>query len=108
MTIRSWKRMAREDATGVPATPDDAEPRVRAPARSATLARPMPFKLQAPYQPTGDQPQAIEELIDGVRRGDRYQTLLGATGSGKTYSVSNVIAAINKPTLIISHNKTLA
>src|SRR5512144_933731 len=68
----------------------------------------MPFKLHAPYQPTGDQPQAIEELIDGLRRGDRYQTLLGATGSGKTFTVSEVIAAWNKPTLVISHNKTLA
>src|SRR5262245_27672518 len=68
----------------------------------------MPFKLHAPYEPTGDQPQAIEELVDGLRRGDQYQTLLGATGSGKTFSVSNVIAAYNKPTLVISHNKTLA
>ncbi|MFA6235369.1 MAG: excinuclease ABC subunit UvrB [Bacteroidota bacterium] len=66
------------------------------------------FNLVSDYSPTGDQPDAIRQLIEGVKRGDRFQTLLGVTGSGKTFTISNVIAAINKPTLIISHNKTLA
>ena len=68
----------------------------------------MEFKLHAPYQPTGDQPQAIEELVKGSKEGNQFQTLLGVTGSGKTFTMANVIAALNKPTLIISHNKTLA
>ena len=68
----------------------------------------MEFKLHAPYQPTGDQPQAIEELVKGFKEGNQFQTLLGVTGSGKTFTMANVIAALNKPTLIISHNKTLA
>ena len=66
------------------------------------------FKLHAPYQPTGDQPQAIEDLVKGFKEGNQFQTLLGVTGSGKTFTMANVIAALNKPTLIISHNKTLA
>ncbi|NOX87473.1 MAG: excinuclease ABC subunit UvrB [Calditrichaeota bacterium] len=66
------------------------------------------FKLVSSYQPQGDQPQAIKELVEGLKRGDRFQTLLGVTGSGKTYTMANVIAQINKPTLVISHNKTLA
>ena len=66
------------------------------------------FKLHAPYQPTGDQPQAIEELVKGFREGNQFETLLGVTGSGKTFTMANVIAQLNKPTLIISHNKTLA
>jgi excinuclease ABC subunit B len=66
------------------------------------------FNLVSEYSPTGDQPEAIRQLIEGVKRGDRFQTLLGVTGSGKTFTISNVIAEINKPTLIISHNKTLA
>jgi excinuclease ABC subunit B len=66
------------------------------------------FKLHSPYQPTGDQPQAIEKLIKGFQEGNQFQTLLGVTGSGKTFTMANVIAALNKPTLIISHNKTLA
>ena len=68
----------------------------------------MEFKLHAPYQPTGDQPQAIEELVKGFKEGNQFQTLLGVTGSGKTFTMANVIQALNKPTLIISHNKTLA
>jgi len=68
----------------------------------------MDFKLTSKYQPTGDQPEAIRELTDGVRRGDRAQVLLGVTGSGKTFTMANVIANINRPTLILSHNKTLA
>jgi excinuclease ABC subunit B len=66
------------------------------------------FQLVSNYKPTGDQPQAIKELMEGLKRGDKFQTLLGVTGSGKTFTISNVIAEINKPTLIISHNKTLA
>ena len=66
------------------------------------------FELISKYQPTGDQPQAIEELVKGLNGGDKFQTLLGVTGSGKTFTISNVIAKVNKPTLIISHNKTLA
>ncbi len=68
----------------------------------------MDFKLTSAYQPTGDQPHAIQQLTDGIRRGDAAQVLLGVTGSGKTFTVANVIADINKPTLILSHNKTLA
>ncbi len=68
----------------------------------------MEFKLHAPYEPTGDQPQAIKALVDGFKEGNQFQTLLGVTGSGKTFTMANVIAALNKPTLIISHNKTLA
>jgi len=69
---------------------------------------PAEFKLVAPYQPLGDQPRAIRELTEGVARGDRYQTLLGVTGSGKTFTMANVIQAAKRPTLVISHNKTLA
>ncbi len=68
----------------------------------------MDFKLHSEYKPTGDQPQAIKELVEGFKAGNQFQTLLGATGSGKTFTMANVIAALNKPTLIISHNKTLA
>lgn len=68
----------------------------------------MDFKLHAPYKPTGDQPEAIKELVDGFRAGNQFETLLGVTGSGKTFTMANVIAALNKPTIIISHNKTLA
>ena len=68
----------------------------------------MDFKLTSKYKPTGDQPEAIRELTDGLERGDKSQVLLGVTGSGKTFTVANVIANVNKPTLILSHNKTLA
>lgn len=66
------------------------------------------FVLHSKYQPTGDQPQAIEKLVQGFKEGNQFQTLLGVTGSGKTFTMANIIAALNKPTLIISHNKTLA
>jgi len=66
------------------------------------------FKIQSEYDPTGDQPRAIRELTEGLKRGDRYQTLLGVTGSGKTFTAANVVAEIQKPTLVLSHNKTLA
>src|SRR5258706_806958 len=68
----------------------------------------MKFKLESEYKPSGDQPKAIKELTEGVLRGDKHQTLLGVTGSGKTYTISHLIQNINKPTLIMSHNKTLA
>ncbi len=67
-----------------------------------------PFRLVSGFEPAGDQPQAIEQLVSGLERGDRYQTLLGVTGSGKTFAMANVIARVNRPTLVISHNKTLA
>ena len=66
------------------------------------------FKLHSEYQPTGDQPQAIEALVNGFKEGNQFQTLLGVTGSGKTFTMANVIAKLNKPTLVIAHNKTLA
>lgn len=66
------------------------------------------FKLVSEYQPTGDQPQAIQELVEGFKKGNQFQTLLGVTGSGKTFTMANVIEQLNKPTLIIAHNKTLA
>lgn len=67
----------------------------------------MPFKLHSPYQPAGDQPQAIRQLTDGVLNGEQYQTLLGVTGSGKTFTVANVIQNVQRPTLVLTHNKTL-
>lgn len=68
----------------------------------------MNFKLKSEYKPTGDQPQAIEALVDGIKNGDREQTLLGVTGSGKTFTMANVIEKVNRPTLVLAHNKTLA
>ncbi|MEL1225994.1 MAG: DEAD/DEAH box helicase family protein, partial [Candidatus Neomarinimicrobiota bacterium] len=66
------------------------------------------FKINSEFSPQGDQPRAIKELVAGVNSGERYQTLLGVTGSGKTFSIANVIKEVQKPTLIMSHNKTLA
>ena len=68
----------------------------------------MEFKLHSDYKPTGDQPQALEALVRGFNEGNQAETLLGVTGSGKTFTMANVIQALNLPTLIISHNKTLA
>jgi excinuclease ABC subunit B len=68
----------------------------------------MDFRLHAPYQPTGDQPEAIRELVEGFREGNQMETLLGVTGSGKTYTMANVVQQLQKPTLVIAHNKTLA
>ena len=68
----------------------------------------MQFKLTSDFKPTGDQPEAIKQLVEGLSRGDKAQTLLGVTGSGKTFTVANVVAEINRPTLVLSHNKTLA
>ena len=66
------------------------------------------FELVSPYQPTGDQPEAIRKLTEGVINGLEEQTLLGVTGSGKTFTMANIIANVNKPTLVLAHNKTLA
>ena len=66
------------------------------------------FKLYNPFEPAGDQPKAILELLDGLKKGMKKQTLIGATGTGKTFTMANVIAKYNKPTLVIAHNKTLA
>lgn len=66
------------------------------------------FTLKSNYKPAGDQPKAIQELVEGLNRGDKFQTLLGVTGSGKTFTMSNVIEQVQKPSLVISPNKTLA
>ena len=66
------------------------------------------FQLKAPYKPTGDQPEAIQKLTEGVKNGLREQVLLGVTGSGKTFTMANIIANVNRPTLVLAHNKTLA
>ncbi len=66
------------------------------------------FKLVSKYTPNGDQPQAIEKLVKGINEGKKDQVLLGATGTGKTFTMANVIARVNKPTLVLAHNKTLA
>ena len=66
------------------------------------------FKLVSNYKPTGDQPQAIEKLVEGLNRGDKEQVLLGVTGSGKTFTMANIINKVQKPTLVLAHNKTLA
>ena len=68
----------------------------------------MKFKVVSAYKPTGDQPQAIEKLVNGLNQGEKYQTLLGVTGSGKTFTMANVIERVEKPTLVLAHNKTLA
>src|SRR5499427_6677896 len=67
-----------------------------------------PFVLKAPYKPSGDQPQAIAKLVEGIRDGFRHQTLLGVTGSGKTMTVASCIAEVQRPALVLAHNKTLA
>ena len=68
----------------------------------------MEFTIDSEFSPTGDQPQAIEQLVNGLNNGEHHQTLLGVTGSGKTFSIANVIKEVNRPTLVLSHNKTLA
>lgn len=68
----------------------------------------MDFKLHSEYEPKGDQPKAIEQLVQGLNENKKYQTLLGVTGSGKTYTIANIIEKVNRPTLVIAHNKTLA
>lgn len=66
------------------------------------------FKLVSKYEPSGDQPEAIKELVEGIKNGKKEQVLLGATGTGKTFTIANVIKEVNKPTLVLAHNKTLA
>ena len=66
------------------------------------------FKLVSEYKPTGDQPQAIDYLVKGINEGKKFQTLLGVTGSGKTFTMANIIEKVQKPTLVLAHNKTLA
>ncbi len=66
------------------------------------------FKLVSDYKPTGDQPQAIEKLSKGIKEGKKFQTLLGVTGSGKTFTMANIIEQVQRPTLVLAHNKTLA
>jgi len=66
------------------------------------------FKLHSEYKPTGDQPQAINQLVKGIEEGKKFQTLLGVTGSGKTFTMANIIEKTQKPTLVLAHNKTLA
>ena len=72
------------------------------------LEGPIEFDLDSRFKPAGDQPQAIDALVRGIRRGDKHQVLMGVTGSGKTFTMANVIAAVQRPTLVLSHNKTLA
>ena len=69
---------------------------------------PRPFALQSDYSPAGDQPQAIQQLVEGIHDGLKHQTLLGVTGSGKTYTIANVIQQLQRPTIVMAHNKTLA
>mgnify|MGYP003302930357 CR=1 FL=1 len=66
------------------------------------------FKLVSKFEPAGDQPQAIEKLVNGINNGEKHQVLLGATGTGKTFTIANVIKEVNKPSLVLAHNKTLA
>ena len=66
------------------------------------------FKIHSEFEPAGDQPQAIEKLVSGINNGSKFQTLLGVTGSGKTYTMANVIEKVQRPTLVLAHNKTLA
>ena len=82
---------------------DEGSPAPALPARSSS-----PFRLKSQYAPAGDQPRAIQEIVDGLSRGDEAQVLLGITGSGKTFTMANVIAQTGRPTLIIAHNKILA
>ena len=72
------------------------------------MKNPGSFKLRSDFVPKGDQPEAIKVLTEGIEKGLKHQTLLGVTGSGKTFTIANVIANLNKPTLVIAHNKTLA
>ena len=68
----------------------------------------MDFKLTSEFQPTGDQPDAIDQLVDGIESGEKYQTLLGVTGSGKTFTMAKVVEAVQRPAIVLAHNKTLA
>ena len=68
----------------------------------------MDFEVVSKYKPSGDQPQAIDKIVNGIKEGKKFQTLMGVTGSGKTLTMANVIAKVNRPTLVLAHNKTLA
>ncbi|MFA6259407.1 MAG: DEAD/DEAH box helicase family protein, partial [Candidatus Peribacteraceae bacterium] len=68
----------------------------------------IPFNLVSPFEPTGDQPKAIQQLLEGLQAKERHQTLLGATGTGKTFTMANIVAQVQRPTLVLAHNKTLA
>src|SRR4030095_8574487 len=94
---------------GIVTTQREARHRLhyRVPA-SGTLPMPTPFKLQTELVPRGDQPRAIDEITSAVRRGDQAQVLLGITGSGKTFTMAHVVERVQRPTLVIAHNKTLA
>ncbi|HEY0191587.1 MAG TPA: DEAD/DEAH box helicase family protein [Kofleriaceae bacterium] len=98
----SYRKKAKRTGD-VSSMPMMAEPRKPSPGGGGAG-----FKLVTQYQPSGDQPGAISEMISGLRRGDEAQVLLGITGSGKTFSIANVIAEVDRPTLIIAHNKILA
>ena len=76
--------------------------------RPAKTTKDMNFELTAPYQPTGDQPEAIQQIVASIRSGNPATTLMGVTGSGKTFTIANVLNQVNRPALILSHNKTLA
>src|ERR1700742_3400252 len=99
----SYRKKAKRSAD---ASPPAVEPAL--PKRTAAPGGGAGFKLASHYQPAGDQPKAIDELVDGLSRGDEAQVLLGITGSGKTFTIANVIASVDRPTLIIAHNKILA
>ena len=77
-------------------------------ANKASSAREGAFRVDSPYQPAGDQPKAIAGLVDGIESGLAHQTLLGVTGSGKTFTIANVVQQVQRPTIIMAHNKTLA
>ena len=91
---------------GVPMQPEQMPEHTG--SRSGEAADRNIFKLHAPFEPTGDQPQAIDALVKGFEEGNQFETLLGVTGSGKTFTMANVIEKLNKPTIVIAHNKTLA
>src|SRR3989344_9060525 len=78
------------------------------PCKLPYLMSTKPFRLVSPFQPTGDQPKAIEQLLKGIEKGEKHQTLLGATGAGKTFTMANIVEKIQRPTLVLAHNKTLA
>src|SRR5690606_37374632 len=97
----TWSRASASGHVRGPFAPPTYNDRMRAAAHT-------PFKLVSPYQPAGDQPQAIKRLIAGFENGLAQQTLLGVTGSGKTYTIANVVEAVQKPTIVMAPNKTLA
>src|SRR5258708_4356793 len=103
--IRVQWASSREEIDG-PGQRDRLAARTTSLRRGATMSG--RFQLSSEYRPQGDQPEAIRQLTDGLLSGDRFETLVGVTGSGKTYTVANVIERVQRPTLVIAHNKTLA